>query len=100
MKCLYITIEIILSGALMYCGERVGTKNIWFVLVAIIVSHFVMNILYNIRSFEEGNRPKTRTVTKSNRTETTHNKPKTCEPTTIEFDINNIERSFYNQDTN
>ena len=100
MRCLYITIEIILSGALMYCGERVGTKNIWFVLVAIIVSHFVMNILYDIRSFEEGNRPKTRTVTKPNKSERASSKPKTCEPTTIEFDTNNIKRSFYNQDIN
>lgn len=95
MRCLYITIEIILSGALMYCGEKVGTKNIWFVLVAIIVSHFVMNILYNIRSFEEHNKTNTRTNVKH-----PSNTHKTCEPTTIEFDINNIERSFYNQDTN
>ena len=119
MKCLYVTIEIILSGALMYYGETVGTNNMWYVLIGIIISHFIMNLLYNIRNFEENNKtsntknkPKTKAKTNKNiKTTKTSLKPiseKESEITADDlFNIDSInttdeqiERIFYNQDIN
>ena len=75
MKGTYITIEIILIAALLRFGEKVGTNNMWFVIVAIIVSHFVMEFLYELRLYSETH--KLRSKKKSN----THNNTAARKPT-------------------
>ena len=69
MKGTYITIEIVLVAALLRFGEKVGTNNMWFVIVAIIVSHFVMEFLYELRkhteTYKHDNKKKSSAYTKS-----------------------------------
>lgn len=87
MKGTYITIEIILTAALMRFGEKFGTHNMWFVIVAIIVSHFIMELLYTIR---------TRIPTKKNGISLADKEPYVTEDA---MDNNSdIERNFYNYD--
>ena len=85
MKGTYITIEIILVAALLRFGEKVGTNNMWFVIVAIIVSHFVMEFLYELRLYLETHKLKSKK--KSNihnnttaRKSTSHNITNTNKP--------------------
>ena len=88
MKGTYITIEIILTAALMRFGEKFGTHNMWFVIVAIIVSHFIMELLYIIR---------TRIPTKKNNRIAPANKEPYVSEDTVDDNID-VERNFYNYD--
>ena len=88
MRGTYITIEIILTAALMRFGEKFGTHNMWFVIVAIIVSHFIMELLYTIRTHIP--------TKKTNKISPANKEPYVSEDT-VDNNID-VERNFYNYD--
>lgn len=64
MKWFYTLGEFTVFISLIFYGESMGTKNMWFVITAIALAHIAITALYKLRKYDELQRIKRKEANK------------------------------------